>query len=197
MANKKISELPIAAPLDGTELLEASQSSGGVLGSVYTTTADVAYAAAKYGIAFDVSNQPFVANTATVVEFDTPGALQGVTLTSGSRINFVSAGVYEVAARLQFKNTDTVDHDARVWFRLSGTDIVNSGAIVTIPKAADGGAGIFSVTGLTSATAGQYIEVVVAVENAGVSLAYTAASTSPYVAPAIPSAIISVDRISL
>jgi len=197
MANVKISELSPAAPLDGTELVELSQLSGGVYGSASSSTAALAYAAPKYGIAFDVSNQPFAANTATPVEFDTSGLLQGVTLTSGTRINFVSAGVYEVTARLQFRNADSADHDARVWFRLSGTDIVNSGAILTIPKAADGGSAVFSVTGLTAATAGQYLEVVVAAEDADVSLAFTAASTSPFVAPAVPSAILTVDRIAL
>jgi hypothetical protein len=197
MANVKISELNPAAALDGTELVELSQLSGGVYGSVRSNTAALAYAAPKYGIAFDASNQTFAANTATAVEFDTPGLLQGVTVSNTSRVNFPSAGVYEVTARLQFRNADNADHDARVWFRLSGTDIVNSGSVVTVPKAADGGAATLSITGLTPVTTGQYIEIIIAVEDADVSLGYTAASTSPFVAPAVPSAIITVDRIAL
>jgi hypothetical protein len=47
-----------------------------------------------------------------------------------------------LAPSIQFKNTDTNDHDATVWFRKNGTDIANSATITSIPKAADGGAGL-------------------------------------------------------
>lgn len=197
MANIKISELSPAGPLDGTELVEVSQSVGGTLTSVRTTTGASAYAARKYGIAFDATDQTFSANTATAVALGTPGLLVGVTVSNTSRINFPTAGVYEVTARLQFQNADSSDHDAKVWFRLSGTDIINSASVITVPKAADGGAATLAVTGMAQITAGQYIECVVAVENANVSLAYTAATASPYVSPAVPSAIITVDRIAM
>lgn len=198
MANVKISELtPAATPLDGTELLELSQLSGGVYNSVRTPSVQVSFAASRYGIVFDASSQTFAANTPTAVEFDTPGLLAGVSVVSSTRVTFADAGIYEITARLQFANADAADHDAKVWFRLNGTNIVNSASIVTVPKAADGGAATLAITGFTQVTAGQYMEIIVAVEDADVSLAFTAATTSPYVSPATPSAIMTAKRIAL
>lgn len=196
MPNVKISELsPVA--LTGDELIEVSQLSGGAYASARASAVDVSFAASKYAIVFDASNQTFAANTPTAVEFDTAGLLVGLTLPTATRLTFGSAGVYEITARLQFSNVDITDHDAKVWFRLDGANIVNSASIVTVPKAADGGAITLAITGFTPITAGQYMEIVVAVEDADVSLAFTAATTSPYVSPATPSAIMTAKRIAL
>jgi hypothetical protein len=198
MATKKISDMNAAVtPLTGAELLEVSQLTGGVYDTFNASSEDLAYAACKYGIVFDASDQTFTANTATAVEFDTPGLLEGITLVSSTRLTFASAGVYEITARLQFENADSSDHDAKAWFRLSGTDIVNSASVLTVPKAADGGAAVFAITGLADVAAGQYMQIIVAVENANVSLAYTAGTASPYVSPAVPSAIMTAKRIAL
>jgi hypothetical protein len=149
-----------------------------------------------HGIFYDLSDQTFTADTATVVEFDTTGLAAGVSVTSSTRITFAAAGVYEIASRLQFQNTDSNDHDAEVWFRLNGTDIPNSASELVIPKSSDGGVTCQAVTGLLQVTAGQYLEVVVAVENAGVALHHVDAQTVPYNRPVIPAVILVVNRIA-
>ena len=149
-----------------------------------------------HGIFYDLSDQTFTADTATVVEFDTTGLAAGVSVTSSTRITFAAAGVYEIASRLQFQNTDNNDHDAEVWFRLNGTDIPNSASELVIPKSSDGGVTCQAVTGLLQVTAGQYLEVVVAVENAGVTLHHVDAQTVPYNRPVIPAVILVVNRIA-
>jgi hypothetical protein len=149
-----------------------------------------------HGIFYDLSDQTFTADTATVVEFDTTGLAAGVSVTSSTRITFAAAGVYEIASRLQFQNIDNNDHDAEVWFRLNGTDIPNSASELVIPKSSDGGVTCQAATGLLQVTAGQYLEVVVAVENAGVTLHHVDAQTVPYNRPVIPAVILVVNRIA-
>lgn len=199
MATKKISELSAAAVLTGTELLETSQSSGGTLGSVQTTTAAVAYAGAKYGSFYDVTDQTGSTSAATAVKFGTVDMNgHGVTVvTDGSaltRITYAEAGTYMIAPNLQFKNSDTSDNDATIWLRKDGANVANSATIITIPKASDGGNAFFQIVFYVTVTAGQYLQVMWLPENAAVTIDYTAAGA---IAPAVPSAIVVTERIAL
>jgi hypothetical protein len=149
-----------------------------------------------YGIFYDLGDQTFDANTPTLVEFDTTGLSVGITVASSTRITFAAAGVYEVACRLQFTNSDSSDHSVNVWFRLDGTDIPYSASELVVPKAADGGAACHAITGILQVTAGQHLEAVVAAEDVDVSLHHVAPLTTPYVRPDIPSVILVVNRIA-
>jgi hypothetical protein len=149
-----------------------------------------------YGIFYDLSDQTFLVNTPTLVEFDTTGIAAGITVASSTRITFAAAGVYEIACRLQFINADTADHSVGVWFRLNGTNIPYSTSELVIPKSSDGGTACHAITGIVQVTAGQYLEVVVAVDDADVSLHHVAPLTTPYVRPDVPSAIIVAERIA-
>ncbi len=154
-----------------------------------------------YAIFYDNNDQTFVANTPTTVEYNVTGVNQGISVANDgasnpTRVTFAAAGTYEINARFQLDNTDSVDHDVSIWFRLNGVDIDYSRSSITVPKAADGGKICLSISGIVVVTAAQYIESVVAVENATVKLDYTAPITSPYTAPAVPSAIIVAQRIA-
>lgn len=155
----------------------------------------------NYGIFYDLSDQSFVADTPTAVEFDTTGIVDDVSVVSSTRITFANAGTYQVASRLQFENSAAAnDYNVDVWFRLDGTDIPNSASQLAIPRQnAVNGRMTHAVTGLLTVTAGQYLEVVVAVENAAVTLHYDPAKTTgggdPYDRPNVPSAIIAIERI--
>jgi hypothetical protein len=149
-----------------------------------------------YGIFYDLSNQTFLADTATVVELDTTGSAVGVSVVSSTRITFAAAGVYEISSRLQFENSANTDYPATVWFRLDGADIPYSASEIVIPKSSYGGAACHTITGILQVTAGQYLEIAVAVGSATVSLQYSAPSTTPYIRPDIPSAIIVANRIA-
>jgi len=149
-----------------------------------------------YGIFYDLSNQTFAADTATTVEFDTTGLTAGVTVASSTRVTFAAAGTYEISSRLQFENSENTDHPATVWFRLNGTDIPYSASEIVVPKSSYGGAACQTITGILQVTAGQYLEIAVAVGSATVSLQYSAPATTPYVRPAIPSVILVANRIA-
>jgi len=149
-----------------------------------------------HGIFYDLSDQTFTAATPTLVEFDTTGLATGVSVVSNTRITFAAAGVYEIASRLQFLNTANTDYIADVWFRLNEADIPNSASELVIPKSSTGGVMSHAITGILQVTAGQYLEIVVAVQDVAVELHHVAAQTTPYARPAVPSAILVANRIA-
>lgn len=205
MANVKITDMTAAStPLAGTELLELVQS--GV--SVKVAAADIGNSASAlpfaslagraYISAYDTSDQTGSTSAANAVKLNSTAFSAGISVTNNgsgvpTRITFAAAGTYMLAPSIQFKNSDTNDHDATVWFRKNGTDIANSATIISIPKAADGGAGFFQIVFYEQVTAGQYVEVMWLPENASVTIDYTAAGA---IAPAIPSAIVVAERIA-
>lgn len=78
------------------------------------------------------------------------------------------------------------------WLRLNGTDIPNSATWIVVPAS---GTGFFTFNRVVRVTAGQYNEVYWATESADVSLNYEAAQTTPFVRPAISSAMLTANRI--
>lgn len=151
----------------------------------------------KYGEFYSTQDQSASANTATAITLNNSASFNsGITVASSSRVTFDTAGVYEITVSIQFLNSDTNEHDATIWFRKNGTDIVASASKVTVPKTSVGGALLFQVTLFESVTASQYIEAMFAVENTAVTLEYAAAQSSPFICPAIPSVILVAKRIA-
>jgi hypothetical protein len=130
---------------------------------------------------------------ATAVTFDTDLTGTGISVVASTQITFAVAGTYMLSPSIQFKNTDSADHDATVWFRKNGTNIANSATIVNVPKAADGGATVFSLSFFDTVTAGQYIEIMWLPEDVDVTIDFIAAGA---IAPAIPAIICPAMRIA-
>jgi len=205
MANVKITDLTAAStPLAGTELLEIVQSGVSVkaaaaaIGNSANALPYASLSGRAYISAYDTSDQTGSISAATAVKMNTTGFSAGISITNNgsgvpTRITFAAAGTYMIAPSIQFKNADTNDHDATVWFRKNGTDIANSATVLSVPKAADGGAAYFQIVFYEQVTAGQYIEVMWLPENANVTIDYTAAGA---IAPAIPSVIAVAERIA-
>lgn len=150
-----------------------------------------------YGQFSSTQDQTAAANTPTAVTFNASDTFNsGITVASNSRITFAAAGDYEVYFNLQFINAENADHEVTVWLRLNGTDIANSATRVVVPASSVGGTGFFDLSTIVRVTAGQYVEVIWAAEDADVSLNYEAAEPStPFTRPAIPSAILTAHRI--
>ena len=205
MADIKITDLPAATtPLAGTELLEIVQSgdSKKVAANAIGNSADaLPYASLTgraYISAYSNTDQTGSVSAATAVKIENTGFSAGISIANDgsgnpTRITFTAAGTYMVAPSIQFKNSDSSDHDVTVWFRKNGTNVANSATVLTVPKAADGGAAYFQIVFYEQVTASQYIEIMWLPENVGVTLDYTAAGA---IAPAIPSAIVSSERIA-
>ena len=172
--------------------------------SAMTASATIPFAdiaGRAYCIAYNTADVTFTADTPQVVEFDTAGLEEGITVENDgggnpTRITFAAAGTYEIAVHCQFANADNSNHVGNVWFRLNGTDIPYSASKISVPKATDGGTTFFQVQGILQVTAAQYVEVVCAVSNVNVTLDYEAAQTSPYNHPSIASALIVAQRIA-
>lgn len=154
-----------------------------------------------YAMFSDVTDQTGNVSTPTAVKFGTTEiAGSGITMvTDGSaltRLTFATAGTYMVAPNLQFANSDVSDHDATIWLRLDGTDVVRSATRVTVPKTTDGGSAFFQIVFYLTVTAGQYVQVIWLPENVAVTLDHVAATAGPPAVPAIPSAVIVSERIA-
>ena len=205
MANVKITDLTAAStPLAGTELFETVQggTSKKVAASDIGNSANaLPYASLSgraYISAYSNTDQTGSVSAATAVKIETTDFNSGITIANDgsgnpTRITFAAAGTYMIAPSIQFKNTDTSDHDATVWFRKNGTDISSSATVLTVPKAADGGAAYFQIVFYVQVTAALYVEIMWLPENVAVTLDYTAAGA---IAPAIPSAIVCSERIA-
>lgn len=149
----------------------------------------------------DVTDQTGSTTAATPVKFGTTEvAGSGITMvTDGSnltRLTFAAAGTYAVMPNLQFANSDAADHDVTIWLALDGANVVRSATKMSVPKVGDGGSAFFQIVFYITVTAGQYVQVLWLPENVAVTLDHTAAAAGPPAVPAIPSAIISAERIA-
>jgi hypothetical protein len=97
---------------------------------------------------------------------------------------------------IQFQNSDSSNHTAKVWYRINGSDVTASASVVTVPKIADGGNTVFELTFLEQVTASQYIQVMWLPANVAVTADHTAAAAGPPAVPAIPSVLFYAHRIA-
>jgi hypothetical protein len=147
------------------------------------------------------------ANTPTEVKWDTLESGLGWTLNPPGTATADISGIYTVRYSLQFANTDNSQHDAAVWLRVNNVDVPRSTTVFSIPERKS--AGVFSyVCAYSEATfqvnAGDTIALYWATDQAfsvspavaGVYIEHIAAQTSPYVRPAVPSAIGSITFVS-
>jgi hypothetical protein len=205
MANVKITDLTAATtPLAGTELFETVQGGSSKkvaaadIGNSATAVPFLSLAGRAYISAYSNTDQTGSVSAATAVKIENTDFSAGISIANDgsgnpTRITFAATGTYALAPSIQFKNTDTNDHDATFWFRLNGTNIANSASVVNIPKAADGGAMFAQIVIYEQVTAAQYIEIMWLPENVAVTLDFTAAGA---IAPAIPSVILAAERIA-
>lgn len=205
----KISGMAAAAtPLAGTELLELVQSGSSVkvaakdVGNSADALPFASMTGRAYGSFCDVTDQSGSTTAATAVKFGTnviTGAGVSIATDGGgaaTEITFAVGGTYSVAPSLQFKNTDASDRNVVVWLRKNGSDIANSATTVTVPKTGDGGAMFFQITFFGTVADGDNIQIMWLPANTSVTIDYTAAVVGPPAHPAIPSAIVSVERIA-
>jgi hypothetical protein len=194
MADQKISAMPSALTLDGTELVPLVQSGANVKATVATLRAF----GAAFGGFSDSTDQTSATTSGSVMTFNTVDVADGVTLVNNSEITVPNDGKYSLQFSAQLKNTDNTQHDATVWLRLNGVDIPNSATQYTVP--ARKSAGIFgyavaSLTFLLDLNASDYIEIVWVPSSTLITLEHLPASVSPAY-PAIPSVITSIVQVA-
>jgi len=147
------------------------------------------------------------ANTPTVIKWNNLEAGSGFTLNSPGSATALVSGVYKITYSLQFVNTDNDIHNAAVWLKVNNVDVPRSTTVFTLQ--ARKSAGVFNfLCGYSevvfSLEAGDELELYWAADAAyrasparnGIYIEALAAQTSPYVRPAVPSAIGSITFVS-
>jgi len=155
------------------------------------------YVRFPYGAFQSDVDQTATINTATAMTFNVTDQSNDVSVVSNSRITVVNSGIYNLQWSGQFENTDTQLHDANVWIRVNGTNVIGSNGLVSVPNKHGGinGHNIAAWNYFVKLNAGDYVELYWATDNAGVSLQTYIAGTSP-VYPTTASVIATLSFVS-
>lgn len=139
------------------------------------------YVRFPYGAFQSGVDQTATANTATIMTFNVTDYSNDVSMVSSSKITVVNSGVYNLQWSGQFENVDTQIHDANVWIRVNGADVVGSNSITSVPNKHGGvnGHTIAAWNYFVQLNAGDYLQLMWSTDDAQVSLQYYAAGTSP------------------
>lgn len=178
LANVKVTNLTFNDNTVQTTAYTGVSGVGGYYGSFYDTTTQTATNAS---VAYSMQ----LSNTAPETN--------GISITSGSRITFAYAGVYNIQFSAQLDKTDSSNDLVNIWFAKNGTPIADSNTQVTV--LGNNGKYLASWNFIVSVTAGQYIEIKWQSPNVNMRIVASAAQTSP-TRPAIPSVIVTAVQVA-
>ena len=129
-----------------------------------------------------------VVDTAYAMTLNTVDYANGVSVASNSRITVLDAGIWNLQWSGQFQNTDTQDHDARIWLKINGTVVTGSTGFISVPSS-HGGIDGHSIVGwnyFLSLNANDYVELWWETDSTNVSIqAYPASGNYPSTASLI------------
>jgi hypothetical protein len=126
---------------------------------------------------------------------------QGVAVVSGNptRVAISSAGSYLVTVEMLVRTTGNAPRDVFLWLSKNGTDVAESAVKIEVRQGSvetpvyEYISKQWLVDGIA---ANDYLELKFAVSRIDLmKLEYTAAQTTPYVRPAIPSAVLTIAKI--
>jgi hypothetical protein len=131
-------------------------------------------------------------DTATAITLTNTLVSNGITLSSGSRLNVVEAGYYQVDATIQLTSTSASAKNIFFWLRKNGTDVGDSTRAVTIDT--NNGYLPISLNYTISLAATDYVELYWAANDTNVLLDALVASAF---APAAPSVLVNMSQLQL
>ena len=139
------------------------------------------YLQTVYGALQNTATQTLTANTATAMVWNQTDYANGVTLSSSSRLNVTATGIYNLQFSTQFQNADNQLHDANIWLRVNGTDVVGSTGLVSVPNSHGGNPGhaIVGWNFFLSLSKNDYVELYCSVDSAQVTIQSYAAGITP------------------
>ncbi len=151
-----------------------------------------------YGAIQRSTDLSFTANTATQVTFDQNDFLNGMQNDGTDGITVEQSGIYNYQFSVQLKNTDTQIHSAWIWLRVNNVDVDGTGSKFDVISSHGGTPGfiIAACNFYVEAEAGDTVEMWAAVSNTAVTFDATAAQTSPFPMPAIPSVVATLSFVS-
>jgi len=132
-----------------------------------------------------------VINTAYPIEMNVTEVANGVTIgTPTSRLVAEFSGLYNFQVNFQLLSSSASSKNAWLWFRKNGSDIADSASVVTLSGNND--AMSAHKSDFISLDAGEYVEMMFAVNNTGLFLDATAATAF---APAAPAVLVAVTQV--
>lgn len=130
-------------------------------------------------------------NTAYAITYDTPPMSSGISLgTPASRIVFAEGGTYLLAFSAQITSTSSSTVAFRFWPRINGTDVAGSTIVANLHQ--NDATTVVSRSAIFQVNAGDYLEVMWAVDSTSGYLHATAATAY---APSAPSTSLSITRV--
>ena len=134
-----------------------------------------------------------VVDTAYALQFENTylGEAISITGTPKTRITPLYSGVYNFELSVELTSTNANSKELSFWVRRSGVDIANTGRLHVV--AGSGGVDDFEYSFTLDLTAGQYVELMWATDDTGITIDYQAAA-SPR--PAVPSTLLTVAFVS-
>ena len=128
------------------------------------------------------------ANTAYAMTLNTTDYANGVSVASSSRITVADSGIWNLQWSGQFENSDSQDHDARVWLKINGSVVVGSTGFFAVPSkhGSVNGHALVGWNYFVSLNANDYVELWWETDSTQVSIqAYPAAGNYPSTASLI------------
>jgi hypothetical protein len=136
-----------------------------------------------------------VSNTPTPITFDTTTTANGISLGSpASRIVVSKDGLYQFQFSAQLDKTGGGSSSMEIWLRRNGNDI--PGTATQIVVAGTSGETVMTVPFFLDLSANDYIETVFASSDATMQVSTFPATTTPYVRPAVPSILATMNLLS-
>lgn len=130
-------------------------------------------------------------DTAYAITYDAPQMSSGISLgTPASRIVFAEGGTYLLAFSAQVTSTSSSTVAFRFWPRINGTDVSGSTIVTNLHQ--NDATTVVSRSAIFNVSAGDYLEVMWAVDSTSGYLHATAATAY---APSAPSTSLSITRI--
>ena len=134
-----------------------------------------------------------VVDTAYALQFENTYLGEAISIagTPKTRITPLYSGVYNFELSVELTSSNANSKELSFWVRRSGVDIANTGRMHVV--AGSGGVDDFEYSFTMDLTAGQYIELMWATDDTGITIDYQAAA-SPR--PAVPSTLLTVAFVS-
>ncbi len=144
------------------------------------------------------TDKTFAANTVTQITFDQTDYINGATNDGTDGIAVSQDGIYNYQFSVQWKNSDSQEHDAWIWLRVNNVDVPGTASqfsVIARHGSVDG-AVIAAANFFVELRANDTVEMWSAVSNTSVKMDAVAAQTSPFPMPAIPSVVATLSFVS-
>lgn len=152
-----------------------------------------------YGAFSNTAQQSFAsANTVYSVVLNTTDSAYAMSLAS-NQITVGHTGTYNLAYSLQLANySASTIGDVWIWLAVNGTDVPNTASIAAVPSTHGGVEGytLMAANFYVDLVKDDYVELKVATDLTDVEIDYYAAQSSPFVRPAIPSSVVTLNMIA-